>query len=230
MSSNSVRRLVAGCVGAACLAGGLGVARGQSSSLFARPQDVADGPGLTIAQATWCPSGVQLPKTVQEHDIISIRVQEGSEFLAEGESDNRKTINYGATLLDWVTLSGLRRLEPNAQADGDPKVAGTVNSRYRAQGAVETRESLVFNVAAEVVGIRPNGNLVLEARRTIDNNGERWEVTLSGECRSADVQAGNTVLSRDIANLQISKRELGSVRDNYRRGWFTSLFDHAQPF
>ena len=209
---------------------GTGTAAAQSSSLFTQTRPVEEFAPVTIAAATWTPSGVTVPRQVQEHDIISIRVQEGSEFQAEGEINRRRQISYAATLLDWVTLNGLRRLEPNAQADGDPRVAGNVANQYRANGEIETSESLVFNVAAEVVGIRPNGNLVLEARRMVDNNGERWEVTLSGECRSIDVGAGNTVLSRDIANLRIAKRELGAVRDSYKRGWLTKAFDIAQPF
>ena len=55
----------------------------------------------------------------------------------------------------------------------------------------------------------PNGNLVLEAHRTIRNNHEYWLHSLSGICRREDIGPGNIVLSKDIANLQIEKQSSG---------------------
>ena len=87
-----------------------------------------------------------------------------------------------------------------------------------------------FNIAARVVDVRPNGELVLEARKTILYNENVWETTLSGICRAEDVSADNTVLSRDMVDLQISSRERGRMRDGYKRGWFARFIDRIAPF
>ena len=52
----------------------------------------------------------------------------------------------------------------------------------------------------------------------------------SGEIRPGDVLPTNTVLSENVAELSIHKREAGHVRDGYRRGWFTRWLDMLQPF
>ena len=80
-----------------------------------------------------------------------------------------------------------------------------------------------------MVDIRPNGNLVIEARRTIQNNDETWEQCLTGTVRREDVTPDNKVLSEDIAELRIHKRESGQVRDAYRRGWLVRFFEKWQP-
>ena len=72
---------------------------------------------------------------------------------------------------------------------------------------------------------------MLEARKTISNNEEHWEYSLTGECRAQDIGPGNTLLSRNIADLRIDKRERGQVRDGYKRGWFAKWFDQVMdPF
>ena len=97
-------------------------------------------------------------------------------------------------------------------------------------GNLDTTESMKFDIAAEVTAILPNGNMVLEAHRTVRNNEEVWMHSLSGICRREDIGPGNLVLSRDILHLHVEKQELGQVRDMYKRGWFWRWFDTLQPF
>ena len=76
-----------------------------------------------------------------------------------------------------------------------------------------------FHIACEVVDIRPNGNLVLEGHRSLKNNEEVWDFSLSGEARPEAVLPNNTLLSDNIAALRIDKEQGGQVRDSYRQGW-----------
>jgi flagellar L-ring protein precursor FlgH len=85
-------------------------------------------------------------------------------------------------------------------------------------------------LTAEVVDIRPNGNLVIEAHKKIRNNNEIWEQSLSGVIRPQDVLPNNTVLSDKVMELSIDKRETGQIRDSYKRGWFTRWLDTYKPF
>ena len=62
------------------------------------------------------------------------------------------------------------------------------------------------------------------------DNDELWEAALTGIIRREDVLPNNTVLSENVAELSIFKRELGHVRDGYKRGWFTYWFDRFSPF
>jgi flagellar L-ring protein precursor FlgH len=226
----NVRRNSLGTVVAASFGFATTIAFAQDSSLFQNPLGASEGAQLTMRQATWFPSEVAQPRVIQEHDIISVRVQEGAQYFAEGEAERRKSATYQAILLEWLTLNGLGSASPNPQTNGDPEISGRLNSQYRAESGVESQESLAFNLAAEVIGIRPNGNIVIEARRMIQNNDDVWEYYLSGECRQQDIGVGNLVLSKDILNLVVKKTERGAVRDGYRRGWFQKGFDAINPF
>jgi flagellar L-ring protein precursor FlgH len=95
---------------------------------------------------------------------------------------------------------------------------------------LDSRDAMKFTIACEVVDVRPNGTLVIEGRRSVRNNEEVWDAALTGVVRPEDLLPNNTVRSENIAELRVYKRELGHVRDAYRRGWFLKWLDLFQPF
>ncbi len=203
---------------------------GQNSSLFRGPSEGEASLPATAEQSSWYYTPPTPMREIQKHDIISIRVDELARMAAEGELLRRKNAKYDANLKDWILLDGLRKIYPDPQSAGSPRIQGELKSDYRSLGDLETRESLAFNIAVEVADIRPNGNLVLEGYKQIIINDEVWDYYLGGTCHKDAVGPGNVVLSRDIINLKIEKRESGSVASGYQRGWFMKLFDLIQPF
>ena len=202
----------------------------QDGSLFLRP--AADPQQLSLNTSSFMYRELPpeaMPRQLQEQDLITVIVDFNSRFLSEGDAENRKTATLAAVLADWVQLED-GSLKPAAQADGDPTITGTLNSQYRAESDVELRDSLTFSMAARIVEIRPNGNLVIEGHQEIRNNEERWRISISGEVRREAIQADRTVKSESIFGLQIDKSEVGAVRDGYSRGWFTQWYDRYKPF
>ena len=179
---------------------------------------------------SWYEVPLPPPKEVRENDIITIRVDTGARVSTQAQLQRRRTAQYDAILNDWVMLEGLRAIKPAPQSDGDQRVQGNLNQLNRVTGQLDTTESLKFDIAATVASVLPNGNVVLEAHRTIRNNNEQWLHSLSGVCRREDIGPGNLVLSKDIANLQVEKRELGQIRDSYKRGWLARWLHQFQPF
>ena len=73
--------------------------------------------------------------------------------------------------------------------------------------------------------------MIVEGRRTIENNSEVWEYSINGEIREQDVMPDNTIFSENISpTCGRSKHEEGHVRDSYDRGWLMEFLDKYQPF
>lgn len=201
-------------------------ARAQSSSLLGDPQRRT---GLSMASCSWTFQPPPPPKEIKLHDQITIVVKMTSVVTSEGEVDRRKKAKLDAILKEWALLDGFS-LVPDPQSAGEPAVKGSWENQYRAESELETRDSMTFSIAVNVVDIRPNGLLVVEGRQTIRNNEETWERCLSGLVRPEDITPNNTVQSDNVSELQIYKRESGHVRDGYRRGWLLEVLDKFQPF
>ncbi len=210
--------------------GQIGAATAQPPIPYASvPTAQEDRPRVLLNGASWTYQPAPPIRQFAINDIITIRVDEITRVLAEGAAENRKRTLFEAVLSDWIRITEFR-LRPDAQANGDPTVAGESNAQYRAESTVESRESMTFNIAATVVDIRPNGSLVLEARKTIRVNDNLWETSLSGICRADDIAPDNVVLSKDLIDLEIRKMDRGHLRDGYKRGWWTRFLDRAGPF
>ncbi len=253
-----LKRLPCYLVCVALLSGPVSIARSQETSLFRQspPHMMAHGdtvhaasdtpppPTVTgsapsqyqpdlhnigLASASWTYQPQPPLRTYRVHDIVNIRVDELARARADGAAESRRNTLYDAILKDWISFrdGNLRR---DLQSTGDPRVNGQSNQLFRSDSSVESRESLAFSVAARVVDIQPNGNLVLEANKTIWHNDNLWETSLSGICRAQDIAVDNVVLSRDLLDLQIVKKEKGQLRDGYKRGWFTRWLDEFNPF
>ncbi len=179
---------------------------------------------LTLANSSWLYNPPEPLKVLKINDIITIVVDEKQQVTSQAQVERRKQAQLNAQLKDWVELDGLS-LKKAPQLNGDPAVNGTLQGQFRAQANMDTRDALRLRIAARVVDIRPNGHLVLEAHKKIRNNDEQWDASLSGIVRPEDVLPNNTVLSEDVAELIIDKRERGHVRDGYRRGWLYLLMD-----
>jgi flagellar L-ring protein precursor FlgH len=201
--------------------------RDQRGQVEQTPYD--DRPAVPLNSASWTFQPAPPLRVFRLNDVVTIRVDEITRMMAEGAAESRKRTLYEAILTDWIRLQDFR-LRPDPQGNGDPAVSAESNSNYRADSSIESRESLTFNIAATVVDIRPNGNLLLEARKAIRVNDNLWETSLSGMCRTQDIAADNVVLSKDLIDLEIKKEDQGHLRDGYKRGWLQRLVDRFKPF
>jgi flagellar L-ring protein precursor FlgH len=181
-------------------------------------------------QGAWTYIPPTQARQIRMHDIVTIRVDESATSLLLGNATSRKTTSYDAVVRDWIRMVGLDTIKPAPQSDGDPRVQVNQNEVYRGDSTIRTSESLTFNIAAQVVDILPNGLIVLEGTTTLELNDNRLEVSLIGTCRSLDIDPNNTVLSRNLVNKHIKKRENGHVRDGYSRGWLTRFLAIVKPF
>ncbi|MEM6331411.1 MAG: flagellar basal body L-ring protein FlgH [Planctomycetota bacterium] len=188
--------------------------------------------GLTLANSSYLhrplPPEAEY-RALQKEDIITVIVDYRSSMLSEGEAESRKTANLNAVLTEWIGFDG-KSIFRGPQSRGDPAIAGQLDSQYRAEGDLQLRDSLTFRIAAKVVDIRPNNNLVIEAHRTITINDEVWQQSLTGVVRRQAIGLDNTVRSDSIADLKIHKRELGQVRNAYAPGWLNFWWGKAKPF
>ena len=81
-----------------------------------------------------------------------------------------------------------------------------------------------------MTSIRPNGNLIIGARKSIVSDRDAWVYHMTGELNPKHIDAKDTIKSEYIVNLQIIKRSTGKVRDSTSRGWMLRFLDFASPF
>ena len=113
---------------------------------------------------------------------------------------------------------------------GQPGYDFTSKNENKQNADNERKDKFTTYLQATVIDVKPNGNLVLEAKMEEKHDEEHFTITLTGTCRSEDVTPTNSVLSTQIANLVLVESNKGAVRDATKRGFFPRILDFAKPF
>lgn len=166
------------------------------------------------------------PRTYQKHDLIEIIINENTSQKFEQNLTTDKKYDIKASLKKFPSLQSLLEGQirnGDSQATADLDVGS--DSKYEGDGEFERKDRFTARIAAEVVDVKPNGNLVLEARKHIDSNGETTLMVLSGVCRGEDVTRSNTIQSSQLANLTLKTENDGDVKDAARKGWIPRVLE-----
>jgi flagellar L-ring protein precursor FlgH len=121
-----------------------------------------------------------------------------------------------------VTMNGNRLLD-GLKTDG----AAISN---KGTGVADQRASLSGSVAATVIEVQANGNLVVRGEKQLSLSEGGEVIQVSGVIRPDDVSAINTVQSRRLASAQISYKAVGDLANATRAGWGTSFLYKFWPF
>ena len=170
------------------------------------------------------------PKLLKKHDLVTILINETSTYTANGTTDLEKTADLDAVVDNYVRLRlmHLALIGENPATPLEMKATGQRDLKGTAQ--VERDDTLTARITAEIVDVKPNGTLVLQAQEKIKHDDDVQTITLTGVCRVDDVTADNTVLSTQLFDLHLNKSSTGTVKDTLKRGLFPRLLDFIDPF
>ncbi len=171
-------------------------------------------------------------KPYKKHDHIQIMVKEKAKAVSKADLRTDKRSRWETDFNEFIrfdkSAKGNRRLR-GAELGDDPEI--DIDSRFRQDhiGATTREFELTFTITAEIVDVRPNGNLVIEARRTRKVNNELEIIKLTGEIAPDSIN-NNVVLSDKIASLNIDYGGEGSVGDTQKPGILGWILGKLWPF
>lgn len=171
------------------------------------------------------------PRSFRMHDLVTIIIDESSRQSADQETKQDKTYNVNAQLnsvLDpWALLEG--QLKGSSLKDLQ-LLKAAYTQKYDGKGNYTRNDALSMKIQAEIIDVKPNGTVVVEARKSIDKNGESQVVVLSGMCRIADVTQNNSILSSQIADLSLVIKNEGQVNKAGQKGLIPKILDAIFAF
>ncbi|NLY76221.1 MAG: flagellar basal body L-ring protein FlgH [Firmicutes bacterium] len=170
-----------------------------------------------LADSLWTDQSVSLygskPRFFQAGDILTVLIVEQAQATqrAESSSDERNSVNAGPG------TGLLSKIFPeNIGADWGASSQG--------KGSTTRGGSLQAKISVEVVGVNPNGVLVIEGQQIIKVNNEEQVLKISGMVRAEDVSNENVVLSSNIANAVIEYQGNGNINNAQKPGILTRFF------
>ncbi|MEM7329976.1 MAG: flagellar basal body L-ring protein FlgH [Pseudomonadota bacterium] len=163
-------------------------------------------------------------------DLLTVVVDMNDQAsLQTSLSRNRSTneqFNLGALLglPQWANgvLPGGATVAPAVDFDRTSALTG--------DGAVNRAEQVTFRLAARVVGVEPNGNLVIAGYQQTQVSDEVRYLTVSGVIRAQDITRTNTVSYEKIADANLSYLSQGETMAGIKRGMVPKVLEKVLPF
>jgi len=149
-------------------------------------------------------------------DILTVLITENTSASNRANTDTKKenttdiTSGQGTGPLSFIPGLG---------------ISSTGSTEFKGTGSTTRSQQIQARVSVTVVGLKPNGDLIIEGNRVIDVNGEREAIHLSGAINPKIIPATNTVESFRISDLQVSYKGKGVVHEGTRPGIFVRVIN-----
>lgn len=210
---------------------GLLMQRTNGSLFRAENYSLTESTPQTVQTASYYNVPEPKPKLLKKHDLVTIVIRENSAYESNGTTDLNRASDMDALIDSYVTLGFNPGPSLNEHVPTTPiEAKGSGTRNFQGAGDVQRTDTFTGRITAEVVDVKPNGTLILEATENIKTDDENQRVTLMGTCRVEDITADNTVLSNQLYNLSLDKQHRGGVKDSTKRGLIHRLLDFINIF
>ncbi len=161
---------------------------------------------------------VQVVVVEQSTEKIDQRRDLEKEGLAKVEVAEFTNLDFGSFTLNPSTSSDLPGFEIGAEKE------------FEGQGRYSRKDQMSDRFTAKVAEVKPNGNLVIEARVVRNWSGDQTEITLTGVVNPDWITSSGSILSTQVADLKIDKVHSGAVEDTTQRGFFAEVLNFLFAF
>jgi flagellar L-ring protein precursor FlgH len=163
------------------------------------------------------------PRALAVGDILTVLIKINDRARFKNESDRSRTSSRslgGAIDYEWNGVGSSGSLD------------GSLNSTTAAEGEGETKrsEDLELSVAAVVVEVLGNGNLVIQGSQEVRVNAELRILTIGGIVRPVDIGPRNMIAYERIAEARVSYGGRGRLTEVQQPPWGQQILDQVLPF
>jgi flagellar L-ring protein FlgH len=178
----------------------------------------------------WRTNGIDLfrdPRARGIGDTLTVKISIKDRATIDSTSSRSKAANSGfnAGAEFDIGLPGFTRA---GSGSGQSTVGST--STHNGQGATSRSETIDLLVAAVVVQVLENGNLVIRGTQEVRVNFEVRVLTVAGIVRPGDVAQDNSISYDKVAEARVSYGGRGRIMEVQQPNWGQQFFDLIMPY
>ena len=185
---------------------------------------------VTSAESLWSDTGAN-SNLFSDHkarnvgDVLTILISENSSAKRNGTASNSKSTSADMDVQFGIFGNLMKFLGLSSVANPSATASSENSDKFSANGSISNSNTVKARMTAEVVEVKPNGNLGIVGKQRIEQNGEEQTITVSGVVRREDILPDNSVVSSLIGNAQIKIDGKGPIAKKQRQGFITQLMN-----
>lgn len=225
-----VAALLSGCSGYAQKmdqpAALLPVGAGMQDPLSLQNEDTIIEFPATPTRSLWNERSAQMfrdRRATAPGDIVTVLIDVDDRAALSSLSSRSRNANASLGLDGSIEAFGL-----SGEANAGLNASGL--SKSTGEGSVRRSEQIQLSVAAMVMGVLPNGNLLISGLQEIRVSNEKRSLGVQGIIRPKDISPENTVRYDQMAEARVSYGGGGPVAELQKPTFLHRIYDQVTPF
>jgi len=163
-------------------------------------------------------------------DILTVVVTINDQAQIANETKRSRTNSDTADISSFLGFeTKLNKVLPSAVSPSSLIDAGSATNN-EGKGSIGRQEQIDLRVAATIIQVLPNGNLVISGKQQVGVNFDMRELEINGIIRPQDISAENTISYDQIAEARINYGGRGTIADVQQPRYGSQLYDILMPF
>lgn len=159
-------------------------------------------------------------------DLLTISVREST----GAKSNEERKLNKDTSASGKINFAGKTTGTGGRSVSADVAANQSAERNFQGTAEYESDRRLLDHMTVVVVDVLPNGNLLIEGFRERVVSNEKRVLKMSGIVRPNDIDVGNVVESRFIANIKITLDGTGAETQFTNQGWLGRKVNKIWPY
>ncbi len=173
-------------------------------------------------------------KASRVHDSVTIVVNESTSSELSSSNDLKRDNSNNFSLTNWLvpSLSGdIASMQRGQAAGGTTPTVGWSGSRaHKSDSTIDRSQTFSSTLTGEVTSVLTNGYLVVQARKSMNVNGERQVVTVTGIVNPDHMDSNSSISAQYLMDMSVHFSGDGPMTRMDKRGWWAKAWDFLTPF
>ena len=162
------------------------------------------------------------PYKLRDTIMMNITIKDSLEFTSK--LDTKRDLGWAARIKNFITHFG------GENKSEMPNVEFEAKGQLKSDGKSKEEKNILFRIPAEIIDILPNGDLVLDAARTVQISDDTAVVRVGGVASPSNISPGKEIMSEWIKQLYIKTDSDGPLSDNRKRGFIIKFLEKFRLF
>jgi len=166
-------------------------------------------PGIASAESLWRPTSRSIFADSTARgvgDVLTVLVVEATKASHSASHKTAKGVDIdteggSGPVLTWI-----------------PALSLSTDRESEGAGSTAQTTAVTDRITVTVTAVDPQGNLIVSGSRILEIAADHMELSFSGKVRPADINADNTILSSNVADMQVNWTAKGPIAEKQKPG------------
>ena len=164
-------------------------------------------------------------------DVLTVKIDYTDTAKIDDKFEGERALKSSSSITNLMGYEEyLPKIFPSTVDKNNLTNIGPTDTKINSKGTKERKDTLKLELAATIIQLLPNGNMVIQGRQDVRVAAELKTVELRGIIRREDILSDNSITYDKVAEARISSVTKGEISDLTSTPWGQEVLNKVMPF